>query len=79
MKYIIKNCPAFNNDNFAECKDNNLCHIQCCDNNDCLLKQIVETCNVYRYMQAITLTEYAKREVALKILDKLEIEEVNEM
>ena len=43
-----------------------------------IIKQIIEICTVYRNMHAITLEDYARREVALKVLDKLEIEKVND-
>ena len=79
-KYIIKNCPAFNA-RTRQCRGaySNYIEYQYCSGNDnCLLKQIVEICTVYRNMHAITLEDYARREVALKVLEKLEIEEVNE-
>lgn len=43
-----------------------------------VIKQIVELCKIYKNMNATTTEDYARREVALKILDLLEIEEVNE-
>lgn len=74
-KYIIENCPCY----YEKCWDiPRDVHKNCADISDCLLKRIVETCTVYRNMHTVTLTDYARREVVLKVLDKLEIEEVNE-
>ena len=79
MKYIIKNCPArFNKVNGEQgCTDNlkKLC-LDCHEVSDCLLKRIVELCKIYKNMNATTTGDYARREVALKILNLLEIEEV---
>ena len=71
-KYIIKNCPAFCNDICGD--DRKECF--CDEVTDCVLKQIVEKCRDYYNMQAITTEDYARREVALKILDLLDIQEV---
>ena len=80
MKYIIKNCPACYDYNGKYGCENN--HDEqgrdtyCEKINDCIMKEIVKQVQVYKNMQAVTLTEFAKREVALKVLDKLEIKEV---
>ena len=86
MKYIIKNC--YNNfyngeycgDSGTECKD--------CD--DCPLKQIVQTCKTQiKFCQNCTKNEKigtycenciesGETSFARRILDKLEIEEVND-
>ena len=44
MKYIIKNCPAFNED-YNECCGKGAKFIYCMDNTNCILKQIVNICN----------------------------------
>ena len=77
MKYIIKNCPAFDNDNFAECKDNNLCHMQCADNENCVMKHFIEKCKE-NYISDDNVFDISRKIFAQQILDLLEIEEVNE-
>lgn len=80
-KYIIKNCPAFLDDvqllEFSEgtCNSLQTHRTYCQDCTDCVLKRIVEMCQTYKKVECCQLTEYARREVAMKILDMLEIEE----
>ena len=80
MKYIIKNCPACYNYNGKYSCENN--HDEqgrdtyCEKINDCIIKEIIEQMNIYKDMHAVTLTDYARREVALKVLDKLKIKKV---
>lgn len=93
MKIVIKNCPAFNNDNYAECECNNLPHIQCFDNNDCVIKQIVGLCKDVKEKDPIVVerdkqtgeiisicgwTENPIYDFVQKILQVLEIEEIHE-
>lgn len=80
MKYIIKNCPAFVKNSYknSDWAIENACSDtddRCCINHNCLLKQIVSECNKYKYAKGVELTDFARKEVALHILDKLEIEE----
>ena len=79
MKYVIKNCPLYeqyDSFNLKKCKDSSSCngiHIDFCkDINDCLLKQIVEKC------KEVTESLYVCNDMyrfADNILDLLEIEE----
>jgi hypothetical protein len=79
MSYIVKNCPAciispsccakYHIDN-GHAKD-------CQDIKDCVIKQMIEKCNIYKNFTAITINDYAKRELALHILDLFDIEEIN--
>ena len=83
MRYIIKNCPNFIAEysyfDACKCKKSNTkngVHQQYCkDIPDCLLKQIAEKCKIYKDMDANTTNDYARREVALKILEMLDIKE----
>jgi hypothetical protein len=86
MKYIIKNCnnfiPEYSFFNNSCCEKgsviNGIYTTKCKDIPYCLIKQIVELCEIYKNMNATTTEDYARREVALKILNLLEIEEVDE-
>lgn len=42
-KYVVKNCPAFNED-YNECCGKSAKFIYCMDNTDCLIKQVIEKC-----------------------------------
>ena len=47
-KYIIKNCPAFDN-KYNECHSKIEPHkLYCQDCTDCVIKQIVELCEQYK-------------------------------
>lgn len=85
MKYIIKNCPAFNVLT-KQCKGaySNYIEYQYCSGNDnCLLKQIVKKCR-----ETIKIAESYKSEkvsymqamvdICNELLNLVEIEEVNE-
>ena len=89
MKYIIKNCPArFNKVNGEQgCTDNlkKLC-LDCHEVSDCLLKRIVELCEVYQQCCRICPTHdvcfecesVSGKHLSDEIMKLLEIEEVNE-
>ena len=76
MKYIIKNCPAFNS--YCNwCRDKQK---HCKDITDCVLKHIIEKCNrnidrVY-YLDGKKIMQGQK--LAVDILKQVEIEEVND-
>ena len=82
-KYIIKNCPCFTINgeafNSCKCKDSssiNGIHQEFCkDILDCLLKRIVELCKE-NYTSDDNVFDISKKIFALRILDLLEIEEV---
>ena len=63
MHYIIKNCPANYQNN---CRSAKVHSYMCKDATDCVLKQIVEAVSTFK-------SSYAD-----VVLNKLEIEEVNE-
>ena len=46
MKYIVKNCPTFNDNKgfYYSCKNLNVEPIDCQDCTDCLIKQVIEKC-----------------------------------
>ena len=77
MKYRITNCPAY-------LKYNKCLHNNHCDNiTDCLLKRIVELCDsnaskVLYEGETSKLKFVEGNPFAKKILEQLEIEEVNE-
>ena len=83
-KYIIKNCPGLlkGAEKWAKGfkEDEHFCNEGegkwCQDCTACVLKQIVDRCNIYKYSEATETTDFARREVALKILDLLQIQEV---
>ena len=72
-RYVVLNCPTL--------MGNRLCYgktiKQCADCTDCVIKQVIEKCNIYKNFTAITINDYAKRELALHILDLFDIEEIN--
>ena len=89
MKYIVKNCPScrytpkryidgidyicWNAQNF-----NSSARGLCQDCTDYAIKQVIEECNIYKNFIAITISDYAKRELALHILDLFDIARVRE-
>jgi hypothetical protein len=73
MSYIVSNCPAY----LIE-EDYCTCYLEVCsDCTECVTKQVIEKCNIYKNFTAITINDYAKRELALHILDLFDIEEIN--
>lgn len=79
-KYIIKNCPCFNEGCYylrfsGECldltQDENECCLEC---TDCLLKRIVEKC---RDVSGYSDFAFGQRDKADEILSILEIEELS--
>jgi len=87
MKYIIKNCPAY--DEFLQEPNCNINSCDCKDVTNCLIKQIVEklkqvayachcdNCDGCGYYEGCVDTECGTYQ-ALSILDLLEIEEIKE-
>ena len=75
-KYIVKNCPSIC---FGKlCSKPFLSYaLNCQDCTDCVIKQVIEVCNIYKNFTANTTNDYAKRELALHILDLFDIEEIN--
>ena len=73
MSYIVKNCPCYtSNGGYYDCWAN---QDTWCENiTDCKIKQVIEKCNVYKNFTAITISDYAKRESVLHILDLFDIE-----
>lgn len=81
MKYIVKNCPAFC-DNTRQCRgayDRKISHQYCSGNNDdnCIIKQIVGLCKETLEQESDPINTL-EMSFAQKILNLLEIEEVNE-
>ena len=75
-KYIVKNCPTFNDNKgfYYSCKNLNVEPIDCQDCTDCLIKQVIEKC---KEQFGIIDSDYreGQRDVALEILQLFEIEE----
>ena len=46
IKYIVKNCPTFNENKmfYYSCKNLNVEPIDCQDCTDCIIKQVIEKC-----------------------------------
>lgn len=65
MRYVIKNCPAYKPEIYKDCCDLEG-NYKCQQHSDCVLKQIVEVVSTFK-------SSYAD-----VVLDKLEIEEVDE-
>ena len=83
MKYIIKNCPCLYilRDMDLICKDTPNEQKECHLIPDCLLKQIVELCKKAEYRvfnHKYEVIGIRPSPLAQKILNLLEIEEVNE-
>lgn len=74
-KYIVKNCPC-NVTTEDMCDWENTNETYCQDCTSCVIKQVIEKCNIYKNFIAITISDYAKRELALAILQLFDIEEV---
>lgn len=76
-KYIIRNCPSFYRD-FCDNTD-----YYCCDETDCVLKQIVEKCKGVENIENVeTLYDAAQSGMFLqanRILKLLDIQEVDMM
>ena len=70
-KYIVKNCPAYQN---GKCLSPNSNHECCSKNDDCITKEIVFLVNADNYV----MQELTKKEPYLnkQILEKLDIQEV---
>jgi hypothetical protein len=82
MSYIVLNCPCaygfINEPMYCLWKDEvPIYKTLCQDCTDCVIKQVIEKCNIYKNFTAITINDYAKRELALHILDLFDIEEIN--
>ena len=71
MKYIVKNCPAITEYKFPDKVHKDCC--QCtygyCKDIDCVIKQVIETCNSRK---GTIMENFAER-----ILDMFDIEEIN--
>lgn len=82
-KYIISNCPCYDNRIWQEptCNTNAL---DCQNISDCLLKRIVELCKKEKTIicnidgKEQILKAYYHTHIGDKVLELLEIEEVNE-
>lgn len=78
-KYIIKNCPCFNEghpmlDYFGECLDLTSDTQVCQDCTDCVLKQIVEYCKNIEKDHYWGMREMRFSQEILKLLDIQEVE-----
>ena len=80
MKYIIKNCPNMTivKGQDLMCFDVEKMHgVPCQNRTDCVIKRIVESCNDVLEQETDPLNS-SEMSFARKILQLLEIEEVNE-
>lgn len=83
MKYIIKNCPCYIE---QEPYGNTCCQLYTCESDiDCLLKRIVDECKKETIINCNidgkeqVLKAHYHTHIGDKILELLEIEEVDEM
>lgn len=80
-KYIVKNCPCFNEghpdlDYFGECLDLTQAENDCCaDCTNCLIKQVIEKCMVCS--EGWSDWAIAEQVKASEILELFHIEEVD--
>ncbi len=70
MNYIVKNCPAYKDNDYFSCGYDIMKPCQDCT--DCVLKQIVELCK--KEIKQNVLTE--RKLFANELLEKLDIQEV---
>jgi hypothetical protein len=75
MSYIVKNCPCYNKDYSCQSKDN-ITGKYCQNCTDCVIKQITELCNDEKEQETDPLNS-SGISLAQKILDLLDIEEIN--
>lgn len=66
-KYVIKNCPAYNNDADFSCRNEAIEPLLCQDCTDCVMKQI--------YFKCEEAYAYGGKGLCSKIIKMLEIEE----
>lgn len=79
-KYIVKNCPCFNEGHpdlrfLGECLDLTQAENDCCaEVTNCLIKQVIELC---KDVSGYSDFAFGQRDKADEILQLFEIEEVN--
>lgn len=75
-RYIILNCPAYNNHEDFSCRNGAIEPLLCQDCTGCVMKQIVELCKYTCLTERHLIHKSSTFNLANGILQKLDIEEV---